>query len=322
MGIFEFLFGSSPKPEVLVPVPDPAEVSLQKLSLAHTEMEAMVLPSYLKFRISRILGILDSILANANKDDNSSLAEQNAELELLAKQKPEVVTEKITEETPVVDTVIQENSFTRLLTSFSHAEIGVHEFLIKILDYLDEKIQRYQKLPKNWANSRPVEDGYTPLLLLIDKLDSLAHNLALLAQEDSPLQNEKFYVAELWIDPRWYAKLEPEEAMPELNEPRVIPLFTDNLEIGRVSDKPVIDCGNDVGVSRKHAKLQLIDGHWKITDLGSRNGTYLGVVNADLPSKAISEAQEISDFHRIYLGSWTRLVVRPARSEEISGKGE
>ena len=40
-------------------------------------------------------------------------------------------------------------------------------------DYLPEPIGAYLRLPRDWADSRPVENGKTPLLLLIDQLDLL-----------------------------------------------------------------------------------------------------------------------------------------------------
>ncbi|MBK8459705.1 MAG: hypothetical protein WAS07_13585 [Micropruina sp.] len=41
-------------------------------------------------------------------------------------------------------------------------------------DYLPEAILAYLRLPRDWADSRPVEHGKTALLLLIDQLDLLA----------------------------------------------------------------------------------------------------------------------------------------------------
>ena len=41
-------------------------------------------------------------------------------------------------------------------------------------DYLPEAISGYLRLPREWADSRPVEDGKTSLMLLIDQLDLLA----------------------------------------------------------------------------------------------------------------------------------------------------
>ena len=41
-------------------------------------------------------------------------------------------------------------------------------------DYLPEAIGGYLRLPRQWADSRPVESGKTSLMLLIDQLDLLA----------------------------------------------------------------------------------------------------------------------------------------------------
>lgn len=40
-------------------------------------------------------------------------------------------------------------------------------------DYLPEAVGAYLRLPRDWADSRPVENGKTPLLLLVDQLDLL-----------------------------------------------------------------------------------------------------------------------------------------------------
>jgi hypothetical protein len=44
-------------------------------------------------------------------------------------------------------------------------------------DYLPEALQAYTRLPRQWADSRPVEDGRTSLMLLIDALDLLASSM-------------------------------------------------------------------------------------------------------------------------------------------------
>lgn len=41
-------------------------------------------------------------------------------------------------------------------------------------DYLPEAISGYLRLPRDWADSRPVDGGKTSLLILIDQLDLLA----------------------------------------------------------------------------------------------------------------------------------------------------
>ena len=44
-------------------------------------------------------------------------------------------------------------------------------------DYLPEAIGAYLRLPRDWADSRPVEAGKTSLMLLIDQLDLLGSTM-------------------------------------------------------------------------------------------------------------------------------------------------
>lgn len=44
-------------------------------------------------------------------------------------------------------------------------------------DYLPEALAAYTRLPRQWADSRPVEDGLTSLMLLINTLDLLASSM-------------------------------------------------------------------------------------------------------------------------------------------------
>lgn len=44
-------------------------------------------------------------------------------------------------------------------------------------DYLPEAVGGYLRLPRDWADSRPVENGKTSLLLLVDQLDLLARTM-------------------------------------------------------------------------------------------------------------------------------------------------
>ncbi len=41
-------------------------------------------------------------------------------------------------------------------------------------DYLPEAVGAYLRLPRQWADTRPIENGKTSLMLLIDQLDLLA----------------------------------------------------------------------------------------------------------------------------------------------------
>lgn len=44
-------------------------------------------------------------------------------------------------------------------------------------DYLPEAIGSYTRLPRRWADSRPIENGKTSLMLLIDQLDLLGSTM-------------------------------------------------------------------------------------------------------------------------------------------------
>lgn len=44
-------------------------------------------------------------------------------------------------------------------------------------DYLPDAVGAYLRLPRDWANSRPVDAGRTSLMVLIDQLDLLARTM-------------------------------------------------------------------------------------------------------------------------------------------------
>jgi len=44
-------------------------------------------------------------------------------------------------------------------------------------DYLPEAVGGYLRLPRDWANSRPIEGGRTALMVLIDQLELLASTM-------------------------------------------------------------------------------------------------------------------------------------------------
>ena len=45
-------------------------------------------------------------------------------------------------------------------------------------DYLPEAVGGYLRLPRDWANSRPIEGGKTALMVLIDQLELLASTMS------------------------------------------------------------------------------------------------------------------------------------------------
>jgi FHA domain len=133
------------------------------------------------------------------------------------------------------------------------------------------------------------------------------------------------WVAEVWVDPDWYAAQETEDPCPSAGMPVVVPLTGTSLLVGRRSVsrsiRPQVDCSSDTGVSHRHAQLTTDGQRWWVEDLQSSNGTYIGSAGAGLPNAPIEPGQrvELADDDRIYLGAWTRLVVRRATPDERAG---
>jgi len=134
------------------------------------------------------------------------------------------------------------------------------------------------------------------------------------------------WVAEVWVDPDWYADQESDDPCPSPGLPVVVPLRTQSLMIGRRSKSrninPEIECASDVGVSRRQAQLTTDGQRWWVEDLQSSNGTYVGAASGPLPTEALQPGQrrELAEDDRIYLGAWTRIVVRRATPEEAAGE--
>lgn len=133
------------------------------------------------------------------------------------------------------------------------------------------------------------------------------------------------WVAEVWVDPQWYAGQESPDPLPSAGPPRIVPLRHTSLLIGRLSRSrniaPEIDCGNDNGVSRRQAQLTTDGTRWWVEDLDSSNGTFLGDAVGELPTRPIPPGakREVDPDDRIYVGSWTRVVIRPAVQGEVTG---
>ncbi|MDR1768520.1 MAG: FHA domain-containing protein [Propionibacteriaceae bacterium] len=129
------------------------------------------------------------------------------------------------------------------------------------------------------------------------------------------------WVAELWIDPDWYDAQGAPDPMPSAGLPDIVPLVSETNLIGRVSLSkhtfPEIDCDLDTGVSRSHARLTTDWTRWWIEDLDSANGTFVGPNNGPLPTMPIPRGRvELAADQRIYVGAWTRIVIRRATDEE------
>jgi hypothetical protein len=132
------------------------------------------------------------------------------------------------------------------------------------------------------------------------------------------------WVAEVWIDPDWYAEQDSSDPLPSAGVPVVVPLKTKSVLVGRTSRSrnihPDIDLTTDNGISRRHCQFTTDGSRWWVEDLGSSNGTYVGGPLGPLPTVPITpgEKREVAPDERIYLGAWTRVVLRKAAPGEIS----
>ncbi len=130
------------------------------------------------------------------------------------------------------------------------------------------------------------------------------------------------WVAEIWVDPDWYSTQESDDPCPSAGLPAIVPLWDTSVLVGRTSRSrdihPQVDAGADHGVSRRHAQLTTDGRHWWAEDLESANGTFIAPAGAPLPTTPIPAHQrtEFSPGDRIYVGAWTRVVVRNATPDE------
>lgn len=130
------------------------------------------------------------------------------------------------------------------------------------------------------------------------------------------------WVVEVWVDPDWHAAQDAADPCPSPGMPVVVPLVGSSLLVGRTSASrnihPQVDLGTDTGVSRRHAQLTTDGMRWFVEDLQSANGTYVGASGAPLPTTPVTPGQrtELADDDRVYIGAWTRLVIRKATPQE------
>lgn len=133
------------------------------------------------------------------------------------------------------------------------------------------------------------------------------------------------WVAEIWIDPDWYAVQQSPDPLPSPGPPEIVPLRGTSLLIGRTSRSrnihPDLPCENDTGVSRRQAQLTTDGSRWWIEDLDSSNGTFVGSPGEPLPEVPIPVGPrlELDGDDRIYVGAWTRIVIRKATDDEKAG---
>jgi FHA domain len=128
------------------------------------------------------------------------------------------------------------------------------------------------------------------------------------------------WVAEIWIDPDFFAAQDAAGTCPTGGAPTVVPLRGAEAIVGRASKSagtPEIDCSGDSATSHRHAKLTLDHDRWYLEDLGSTNGTFVGTPTSMPPTPLTAgDRHELTDSERIYIGAWTRIVIRRATADE------
>lgn len=55
--------------------------------------------------------------------------------------------------------------------------VAAYNVMATATDYLPEAIGGYLRLPRHWADTRPVDRGKTPLMILVDQLDLLGRTM-------------------------------------------------------------------------------------------------------------------------------------------------
>ncbi|MEO6468897.1 MAG: FHA domain-containing protein [Acidimicrobiia bacterium] len=132
------------------------------------------------------------------------------------------------------------------------------------------------------------------------------------------------WVAEVWIDPDWFAVQNSPGGCATSGAPTIVPVRTTTAAVGRRSQSrgitPEVDCSGDGAVSHQHAQLVLDHDRWYVEDLGSTNGTFVGSPGNTLPTTPLEPHQrhELADDERVYIGAWTRIQIRPALPRELT----
>ena len=94
--------------------------------------------------------------------------------------------------------------------------------------------------------------------------------------------------------------------------------LSDNNVLGRSTTANVRLADREV--SRKHSQIDKQGEEYFLKDLGSSNGTFVASAVDPLPKTPIDVGvkHEVGPDDRIYLGSWTRLVIRKAAPGEVT----
>lgn len=93
------------------------------------------------------------------------------------------------------------------MSNLGMGSLDSYSLMATATDYLPEALGAYLRLPRDWADSRPVDNGKTSLLLLVDQLDLLGQTMdrmldaAMRTDADALIANGRFLQARFG-DPR------------------------------------------------------------------------------------------------------------------------
>lgn len=126
------------------------------------------------------MGFFDWILGEevAGKTDDVPLAAtpKSAEIESALLKAEKMVIEAAAP-TPVIARTLRITNSVRqilpILDEVGMASTQAYTVVATATDYLPESLKSYLSLPRQWADSRPVADGKSSLMMLIDQLDLL-----------------------------------------------------------------------------------------------------------------------------------------------------
>lgn len=125
------------------------------------------------------------------------------------------------------------------------------------------------------------------------------------------------WAIEVCVDAAWHEAHGSAVPLPADGQVRRIALTDPRVLVGRASmarsSAPQVDLPDDLGVSRRQTELTWRPDGWFVRDLGSANGTHLRRHGHGAPV-AIEREELIGDGDELFVGSFTRLVLRRVRS--------
>ena len=117
------------------------------------------------------------------------------------------------------------------------------------------------------------------------------------------------WVAEVWVDPDWYAAQESDDPLPVAGAPGRRPARGEERAGRAPVREPQHPPGDRLhrrpGVSRRQAQLTTDGKRWWVEDLQSSNGTYVGPASGPLPTDPVPPGQRVSS-PRTTGSTWAR----------------